>query len=92
MALCAGIRSTGSSVLALGLLPAQPGSMMAARTTSAQLGYTIGASLGGLVLALGGFAELGIFLLVGMAFSALLITRVEEREPVARIEREPVPG
>lgn len=81
MALCAGFRSTGSSALALGLLPAQPGAMMAARTTSAQLGYTIGAMLGGLVLAVADFGTLGFVLLVGMAFSAFLIARVEEREP-----------
>jgi predicted MFS family arabinose efflux permease len=84
MALCAGVRSTGSSALALGLLPQQPGAMMAGRTISAQLGYTIGASIGGLVLALSGFGALGFFLLIGMSFSSLLILRVEEREPVGR--------
>lgn len=78
MALSAGVRSTGSSALALGLLPSQPGAMMAARTTSAQLGYTVGAMLGGLVIAVAGFGALGFVLLVGMAFSALLIARVEE--------------
>jgi predicted MFS family arabinose efflux permease len=85
MALCAGVRSTGSSALALGLLPRQPGAMMAARTTSAQLGYTIGAMIGGLVLAVAGFGALGFILLAGMAFSALLIARVgEPEESVAR--------
>jgi predicted MFS family arabinose efflux permease len=85
MALCAGVRSTGSSALALGLLPAQPGAMMAARTTSAQLGYTVGAMIGGLVLAVADFGALGFFLLIGMAFSALLIARVgEPQETVAR--------
>ena len=80
MALSAGVRSTGSSALALGLMPAQPGAMMAARTTSAQLGYTVGALLGGLVLAVAGFGALGFVLLIGMAFSALLIARVKEPE------------
>ena len=85
MALCAGVRSTGSSALALGLLPAQPGAMMAARTISAQLGYTVGALIGGVILAVADFGALGFFLLVGMAFSALLITRVAEpRETIAR--------
>jgi predicted MFS family arabinose efflux permease len=66
-------------------MPAQPGAMMAARTTSAQLGYTIGAMIGGLVLAVAGFGALGFILLVGMAFSALLIARVEEpQESAAR--------
>jgi predicted MFS family arabinose efflux permease len=85
MALCAGVRSTGSSALALGLMPAQPGAMMAARTTSAQLGYTVGAMLGGLVLAVAGFGALGFVLLVGMTFSAVLIARVEE--PVGATSR-----
>jgi YNFM family putative membrane transporter len=80
MALSAGIRSTGSSALALGLMPAQPGAMMAARTTSAQLGYTVGALLGGLVIAVAGFDALGFVLLAGMAFSAVLIARVAEPE------------
>lgn len=85
MALSAGFRSTSSSALALGLLPRTPGAMMAARTTSAQLGYTIGAMLGGLVLAVADFGVLGFVLLVGMAFSALLIARVEEpQDAVAR--------
>ena len=82
MALSAGIRSTGSSALALGLMPAQPGAMMAARTTSAQLGYTVGALLGGLVIAVAGFDALGFVLFVGMAFSAVLIARVAEPEDV----------
>jgi YNFM family putative membrane transporter len=90
MALCAGIRSTGSSALALGLMPRQPGAMMAARTTSAQLGYTVGALIGGLVLAVSGFEALGFFLFVGMAFSALLIARVEEpEESIARYSAAP---
>ena len=85
MALCAGVRSTGSSALALGLLPQQPGAMMAARTTSAQLGYTIGALIGGLILAVASFSALGFVLFAGMAFSALLIARVAEpQESVPR--------
>jgi predicted MFS family arabinose efflux permease len=83
MALCAGVRSTSSSALALGLLPSQPGAMMAARTTSAQLGYTLGAMIGGLILAVSGFGALGFFLLAGMAFSALLVARVAEPRHVA---------
>jgi predicted MFS family arabinose efflux permease len=88
MALCAGVRSTSSSALALGLLPSQPGAMMAARTTSAQLGYTVGAMFGGVVLAVAGFGALGFFLLVGMTFSAFLIARVGEREDA--VGREPI--
>jgi len=76
MALMAGIRSTASSALGLDQLPGQPGSMMAARTASAQLGYMFGALIGGAVLAVSGFGTLGFVLLAGMAASALLIARM----------------
>jgi predicted MFS family arabinose efflux permease len=78
MALCAGLRTTGSSALGLHLLPSQPGSMMAARTASAQVGYMVGALLGGVVLALADFGALGFVLLAGMAFSAALFARVSD--------------
>ena len=82
VAVFAGWRSTGSSALGLSQLPAHPGSMMAARTVSAQLGYMIGAVAGGVVLAVGGFGSLGWVLFAGMAFSALLVARV--RDPSTR--------
>jgi predicted MFS family arabinose efflux permease len=78
MALMAGIRSTASSALGLDQLRAQPGSMMAARTASAQLGYMFGALIGGLVLAVADFGELGFVLLAGMAASAALVARVSD--------------
>jgi predicted MFS family arabinose efflux permease len=78
MALCAGVRSTGSSALGLAQLPSQPGSMMAARTTSAQLGYMVGALAGGAVLAVADFGALGFFLLGGILMSAVLVARVDE--------------
>jgi predicted MFS family arabinose efflux permease len=78
MALLAGLRSTGSSTLGLDQLPAQPGSMMAARTASAQLGYMLGALVGGAVLAVSDFGTLGFVLLAGMTLSALLISRVSD--------------
>ena len=78
MALMAGIRSTGSSSLGLDQLPAQPGSMMAARTASAQLGYMSGALIGGAVLAVSGFGALGFVLFAGMAASAALVARVSD--------------
>jgi predicted MFS family arabinose efflux permease len=72
MALMAGIRSTASSALGLDQLPEQPGSMMAARTASAQLG----------------FGELGFVLLAGMAASALLVAGVSDRNStLARARR-----
>jgi predicted MFS family arabinose efflux permease len=78
MALMAGVRSTGSSTLGLDQLPAQPGSMMAARTASAQLGYMFGALIGGAVLAVSDFGTLGFVLMAGMALSALLVSRVSD--------------
>ena len=79
MALMAGIRSTASSSLGLDQLPSQPGSMMAARTAGAQLGYMFGAVVGGVVLAVSGFGTLGFVLLGGMAVAALLVAGVSDR-------------
>ncbi len=79
MALMAGIRSTASSSLGLDQLPSQPGSMMAARTAGAQLGYMFGAVVGGVVLAVSGFGTLGFVLLAGMAVAALLVAGVSDR-------------
>ena len=78
MALCAGVRTTSSSALALSQLPEQPGSMMAARSASAQFGYMVGALLGGVVLAVADFGTLGFVLLGGLGLSALLVLRVHE--------------
>ena len=83
MALCGGVRATSSSALALSQLPAQPGSMMAARTASAQFGYMVGAMLGGIVLAVADFGTLGFVLLGGLGLSALLVLRVHEPSPTA---------
>ena len=63
----AAVRSAGSSSLGLVQLPGNPGSMMGARTASAQLGYVLGAAGGGLVIELLGFGALGFVLLAGMA-------------------------
>ena len=92
MALMAGIRSTASSALGLDQLPSQPGSMMAARTASAQLGYMFGALVGGLVLALSGFGALGFVLLAGMAASAALIARVSDSHPAGEANRSGAAG
>ncbi len=78
LAVFAAIRSTGSSALGLQQLPGRPGSMMGARTASAQLGYTIGAAGGGLVLAIADFGTLGFVLFAGMAASALLLAGVTD--------------
>ena len=52
--------------------------MMAARTASTQLGYLLGAVIGGAVIAGPGHGPLGIVWAVGMAVSALLILRVDD--------------
>jgi predicted MFS family arabinose efflux permease len=78
IAVFAGIRLAGSSALGLDQLPARPGAMMGARTAAAQLGYMIGASGGGLILALWGFGTLGFVLCAGMALSGLLLAGVHD--------------
>jgi predicted MFS family arabinose efflux permease len=92
MAAFAALRATAASALGLAQLPGRPGAMMGARTASSQLGYMIGAGLGGAVVALAGFGPLGFALLAGMVLSALLMTRVHDplAEPALRVP-EPVP-
>jgi MFS transporter, YNFM family, putative membrane transport protein len=75
----AGIRSPTSSALGLEQLPRHPGAMMAARTAATQLGYLLGAVVGGAVISHGGYGTLGIVLAIGMAASAVLILRVDDR-------------
>jgi predicted MFS family arabinose efflux permease len=87
MALFAGVRTTGSSAIGLSQLPAQPGSMMAARTASSQVGYMVGALVGGLVLAVADFGTLGFVLLTGMVLSAALVMRVTD--PSATRDADP---
>ncbi len=91
MALFAAVRSAGSSALGLSQLPGQAGSMMAARTASAQLGYMVGAGVGGVVLELLGFGALGFVLLGGMLLSAVLVLRVNDPEAAVPSARYPEP-
>lgn len=76
--LAAGVRTPASSGLGLEQLPHHPGAMMAGRTAATQLGYLLGAAIGGAVVAGAGYGTLGIVLAVGMAASALLILRVDD--------------
>jgi predicted MFS family arabinose efflux permease len=88
--LCAaagGIRTTVSSTLGLAQLPAQPGSMMAARTAATQMGYLLGGLIGGAALVWGGYAALGIVLATGLILCAALILRVTD--PRTREVAEP---
>jgi predicted MFS family arabinose efflux permease len=91
MAVFAAVRSAGTSTLGLAQLPGRPGSMMAARTASAQLGYMAGAGLGGVVIELLGFGALGFVLFGGMMLSALLILRVSDPEALREPARYPEP-
>ena len=81
--LAAGVRTPASSGLGLEQLPRHPGAMMAARTAATQLGYLLGAVVGGAVISHGGYGTLGIVLAIGMAGSALLILRVDDRGATA---------
>jgi predicted MFS family arabinose efflux permease len=76
--LAAGIRTPASSGLGLEQLPDHPGAMMAARTAATQLGYLLGAAVGGAVIAGAGYGTLGFALAVGMALSAVLVLRVDD--------------
>ncbi|HJS94945.1 MAG TPA: MFS transporter [Solirubrobacteraceae bacterium] len=76
--LAAGVRSPASSGLGLEQMPGHPGAMMAARTAATQLGYLLGAVVGGAVISHGGYGTLGIVLAIGMAASAGLILRVDD--------------
>lgn len=83
MGIAAGLRAAGSSILALDQLPNKPGAMMAARTGATQIGYLIGASVGGVVVDQVGFNGLGYFMIVGMAASALVMWGVPSRAEMA---------
>lgn len=76
----AGVRTPASSGLALELLPGQAGAMMAIRSAVTQLGYLLGAAVGGALLAVWGYTALGVMVAVGMTASGLLILRVREPE------------
>jgi predicted MFS family arabinose efflux permease len=78
LGLAAGLRTPASSGLALEQLPDHPGAMMAARSAATQLGYLLGAVIGGAVIAGAGYGMLGIVLAAGMAASAALILRVDD--------------
>jgi predicted MFS family arabinose efflux permease len=77
----AGIRTPGSSGLGLVQIPEHPGTMMAARTGATQLGYLLGAVVGGAVIAVSGYGALSVVLAAGMAASALLVLRVRDGVP-----------
>jgi predicted MFS family arabinose efflux permease len=79
MGIAAGLRAAGSSTLALDQLPDKPGAMMAARTGAVQIGYLVGASVGGLIVDASGYGALGAFMILGMAASAIVMSGVPAR-------------
>lgn len=81
-AVAGGVRSTASSTLGLAQLPNQPGSMMAARTATLQMGYLLGGLVGGATLAWSGYAALGIIIAASLILCAALVLRVHD--PLAR--------
>jgi MFS transporter, YNFM family, putative membrane transport protein len=90
LGLAAGVRTPASSRLGLEQLPDHPGAMMAARTAATQLGYLLGAVVGGAVIAGAGYGTLGVVLALGMAASAWLVLRVDDG-PNAATARVPSP-
>jgi predicted MFS family arabinose efflux permease len=78
LGLAAGVRTPASSGLGLEQLPDHPGAMMAGRTAATQLGYLLGAVIGGAVITGAGYGALGVVLALGMVASALLILRVDD--------------
>jgi len=78
LGLCAGIRTPASARLGLEQLPDRPAAMMAARTGATQLGYLLGAVAGGVLIAVAGYAALGVVLGVVMLFSAVAVLGVRE--------------
>jgi predicted MFS family arabinose efflux permease len=79
MGIGAGLRAASSSTLALDQLPDRPGAMMAARTAAVQIGYLVGASLGGIAVDFAGYGSLGLIMIVGMTVSAVVMASVPSR-------------
>jgi predicted MFS family arabinose efflux permease len=77
--LVAGVRTPSSAALGLQQLPGHPAAMMAARTAATQLGYLLGAIIGGALIAGPGYTALGLVLAVVMVASAWLMNRVDDR-------------
>lgn len=87
MGVFAGLRAASSSTLALDQIPDKPGAMMAARTAAVQIGYLIGASIGGVIVDTAGYGSLGWLMIGGMVGSAVVMAGVPSRRD-ARPEPE----
>jgi predicted MFS family arabinose efflux permease len=80
----AGVRTPASSALGLAQLPGQPAAMSAARTATTQVGYLLGALVGGLMIAGPGYGPMGGVLAAVMVTSAWLVRRVDDHERARR--------
>jgi predicted MFS family arabinose efflux permease len=76
--LAAGVRTPASGGLGLEQLPDHPGAMMGARTAATQLGYLLGAVIGGAVIAGPGFGALGLVLAAGLVVSGWMVLGVRD--------------
>jgi DHA1 family inner membrane transport protein len=72
MAFVNGSRSMAASTLGMDRAPQDRVAVMSMRAAANQLGYLLGAAVGGLALALGGFSALGLTLAVLFAASVLV--------------------
>jgi predicted MFS family arabinose efflux permease len=72
------VRTPASGGLGLEQLPHHPGAMMGARTAATQLGYLLGAVIGGAVIAGPGFGTLGFVLAAAMVLSGWMVLRVRD--------------
>jgi predicted MFS family arabinose efflux permease len=81
-----GVPTPTSASLGLEHCAPRPGAMMAARSAANQTGYLLGAAIGGAVLQVAGYAELGIALAMVMLTAAWLMLLVPDPQadpPVA---------
>lgn len=93
MGVFSGVRAAASSTLALDILPGQSGAMMAARTAAAQLGYLVGAAVGGLAISMtGGYGALGLIMVVGMGASAIAMATLPDPKPLPHKDSRKLPS
>jgi len=88
------VRFPTSSTIALSLLPAAPGTMMATRGLTVTIGGMMGTILAGLLLEVGGFATVGVaYALLTAAGFAIFWRRIPAApgEPAMRLEQAPGP-
>jgi predicted MFS family arabinose efflux permease len=69
------LRFNGNNALSLDQVPEQKGAMMSLHSASTQLGYAIGAGLGGVILLYGGWSIMGVVLpVIGVCGTFIAVT------------------